>query len=123
MKKELTGKELGEIGEKKAKKFLKKKGYKFIDSNFKYNKKEVDLIFLDKKNKILIFVEVKTRKYSKYFFPEESIDSKKISGYRYCIDGFLRKYPGYIDYDIRIDSIGITLKDSDFVINHTENLI
>lgn len=123
MKKELTGKELGEIGEKKAKKFLKKKGYKFIDSNFKYNKKEVDLIFLDKKNKVLIFAEVKTRRFSKYFFPEQAVDSKKISGYRYCIEGFLKKYPEYYDYDIRIDSVGITLENSEFVFNHTENLI
>jgi putative endonuclease len=123
MKKKLTGKELGEIGEKIAKKFLKKKGLKFITSNFKYNKKEVDLIFLDKKNKILIFAEVKARNYSEYFFPEQAVDSKKISGYRYCIEGFLKKYPRFYDYDVRIDSLGVTVENLDFVINHTENLI
>jgi len=123
MKKELTGKELGEIGEKRAKKFLKMKGLKFITSNFKYNKKEIDLIFLDKKSKILIFAEVKTRRYSEYFFPEEAVDSKKISAYKYCIGGFLKKYPEYYGYDLRIDSLGVTFKNSEFVINHTENLI
>ncbi|MBN1633719.1 MAG: YraN family protein [Ignavibacteria bacterium] len=122
MKKILNNKDLGALGEKTAKKYLKKKGLKFIKQNFKYHNKEVDLIFADKKNKILIFTEVKTRHESIYFSPEDSINYKKIANYRFCVQGFLMRNPGYNDYDIRIDSIGITIINSEFNINHTENL-
>lgn len=122
MKKVLNNKDLGTFGEKAAKKYLKKKGFKFIAQNFKYHNKEVDLIFVDKKNKILIFTEVKTRHRSQYFLPEDSINSKKISNYRYCVQGFLIRNPQFDEYDIRIDSVGITIDNSELNINHTENL-
>lgn len=122
MKKILNNKDLGALGEKTAKKYLKKKGLKFIAQNFKYHNKEVDLIFTDKKNKILIFAEVKTRHRSQYFSPEDSINFRKISNYRYCVQGFLKNNPEYNEYDIRIDSVGITIGDSELNINHTENL-
>ena len=51
-------KETGKIGEQYAKKFLIKKKYKFITSNYHSRFGEVDLIFLD--NQELVFVEVKT---------------------------------------------------------------
>ena len=122
MKKIFNNKDLGALGEKTAKKYLKKKGLKFIEQNFIYHNKEVDLIFTDRKNKILIFAEVKTRHRSQYFSPEDSINFRKISNYRYCVQGFLKINPEYNDYDIRIDSVGITIGDSELNINHTENL-
>lgn len=122
MKKVLNNKDLGAFGEKAAKKYLKKKGLKFIARNFIYHNKEVDLIFVDKKNKILIFTEVKTRHRSQYFLPEDSINSKKISNYRYCVQGFLKRNLQYDEYDIRIDSVGIIIDNSELIINHTENL-
>ncbi len=52
-------KKLGDWGENAAKKYLLSQGYKFLTSNYKVGCLELDLIF--KKDKWLVFVEVKTR--------------------------------------------------------------
>ncbi|MCX7834257.1 MAG: YraN family protein [Ignavibacteria bacterium] len=111
---------IGKKGEKIAKKFLKKKKLKFLTSNFIYKNKEVDLIFEDLKNKILIFVEVKTRLDDSIATPEDNINLNKLKKYNIAINGFLLKNPKYKDYGIRIDSIGIVLKRDEILINHTE---
>jgi len=62
----LKTKELGNLGEKIAVKYLKKRGYKILDLNFRYKKYgEIDII-AKKDAKDIIFVEVKTR-YRKIF--------------------------------------------------------
>ena len=69
-------KELGDIGEDIASKFMKKKGYKILDRNFKCKSGEIDII-CKKKNEI-VFVEVKTRRNFKYGNAVDSIlPSKK----------------------------------------------
>ncbi|MCX6164448.1 MAG: YraN family protein, partial [Ignavibacteriae bacterium] len=98
-------KELGDFGEIKAKEYLKAKGLKFIQSNFKYFKKEIDLIFYDKKNKIIIFIEVKTRTSKVFGEPEEAINHFKQINIRQAATGFLKYNPEYDDYDLRFDSV------------------
>ncbi|EEF59109.1 YraN family protein [Pedosphaera parvula] len=49
----------GELGERAAKKYLRKQGLKFFTANFKSDRGEIDLIFRDGDG--LVFVEVKTR--------------------------------------------------------------
>lgn len=78
-KKEKT---LGQIGEDIAAKYLKKKGYKIIERNFK-NKigrqvGEIDIVA--EKNKELVFVEVKTRivRTGENILPEENITPSKL---------------------------------------------
>jgi len=56
----LETKQLGNFGEKIAVKYLKKKGYKILDKNFKYRKYgEIDIVA--KKGRDISFIEVKTR--------------------------------------------------------------
>lgn len=116
-----TKKDLGDYGEKKAKGFLKSKGLKFIQSNYKYFKKEIDLIFLDKKSKIIIFVEVKTRKSKDFGEPEEAINRIKQLNIRQAATGFLKNYPEYDEYDIRFDSVSVYMGNDIPEINHIEN--
>ena len=53
--------EIGKLGEDIAKAFLVKQGLSFIESNFiSYHHGEIDLIFKDKKNKKIHFIEVKS---------------------------------------------------------------
>jgi len=118
----LTKSNIGKKGEKIAKKFLKRKKLKFITSNFIYKKKEIDLIFEDIKNKILIFVEVKTRLDDSFALPEDNITLNKIKKYLFAINGFLLKNPKYSDYEIRIDSVGIVIKEGKTFINHIEGI-
>ncbi len=72
---------LGDFGEKEAKKFLKKKGFKILDLNFQNNKGkrvgEIDIIA--KKDGEIVFVEVKTRKIGvNDILPEENITPNKL---------------------------------------------
>lgn len=114
-------KELGDFGEKKAKEFLKAKGLKFVQSNYKFFKKEIDLIFYDKKNKIIIFVEVKTRTSKEFGEPEEAINSFKQENIKQAATGFLKYYPEYEECDIRFDSVSVFTGGDAPEINHIEN--
>ncbi len=56
----LSTKQLGNLGEKIAGKYLKKQGYKILERNFKYKGYgEIDIITMKDEN--LYFIEVKTR--------------------------------------------------------------
>ena len=114
-------KDLGNLGESLAKKFLKKKGLKFIENNFKYYRKEIDLIFCDKRNKVLIFVEVKTRTGREYGEPENAINFYKQNNIRQGAVGFLQMNREYEEYDIRFDSVSVVIGKDKPDINHTEN--
>jgi putative endonuclease len=110
----ITNTEIGKINEQKAKDFLVQKGYKFLDSNFRSGRNEIDLIF-EFENKI-IFVEVKYRK-SKYFGnPEEFVDSKKLQRLTQAAENYLLKINW--QQNIRFDIIAIT----DYDILHLEDV-
>ena len=63
-----TNQELGELGEKLAKRFLEERGYTIICQNFRTKQGEIDIIARDK-YKTIIFVEVKTRTSLEYGNP------------------------------------------------------
>ena len=95
---------LGASGEKLAKLFLIKKGFKILQSNFKNKTGEIDIIAKDKDT--LVFVEVKTRKSLKYGYPQEAVNSRKIAQIKkvaeyYCLINKLK------DIRKRIDVVSI----------------
>lgn len=67
----------GREGENLAKVYLEKKGYKFLDRNFKRIHGEVDLIMMD--GDVIVFVEVKSRHNRKYGDPIEAVNKYKQS--------------------------------------------
>lgn len=66
----------GKYGEDLACEFLKKKGYKIIERNFRIRGGEIDVIALD--GKTLVYIEVKTRSSHRFGLPEESITPWKL---------------------------------------------
>jgi len=66
---------LGRRGENVSVKFLKKQGYKIMQTNYRCSVGEVDIIAKD--NNVLCFVEVKTRKSQEFGLPEEAVDWRK----------------------------------------------
>ena len=66
----------GKNGEDKIVCYLCNKGYTILERNFRYKKKEVDIIAY--KNDTLIFVEVKRRKSDQFGFGFEAVDDRKI---------------------------------------------
>ncbi len=113
---------LGANGELIAKNFLEeRKKYKFIKSNYRFERAEIDLIFEDETNKLLLFVEVKTRRSRKFGEPEESVNSTKQNQIKKAAMGFVSENEKYYEYDLRIDVMSIFLSEGQAEINHIEN--
>ncbi len=66
---------LGAIGENKAVKYLKKKGFKILEKNHKNLLGEIDIIAKDKD--FLVFVEVKTRSSMAFSTPAYAVNTSK----------------------------------------------
>ena len=65
----------GRLGEKAAKRYLKREGLKFLIANFKTKRGEIDLVFRD--DDCLVFVEVKTRSSEDWARPAAAVDAGK----------------------------------------------
>lgn len=68
-------KQIGDFGEKLALKYLRKRGYRIRETNFRCREGEIDIIAQDKD--YLVFVEVRTRRGSDFGTPEESLTMAK----------------------------------------------
>ena len=65
----------GELGERCAKKHLKRHGLKFLTANFRSPRGEIDLVFRD--HDCLVFVEVKTRSSEDWERPAAAVDAER----------------------------------------------
>ncbi len=66
---------LGEFGENKAVQFLRRKGYRIIQRNYSCKFGEIDIIA--RKDKFIVFVEVKLRKNSDFAEAKEFVTAAK----------------------------------------------
>lgn len=98
--------ETGKIGEEIAVGFLRKKGYKILETNWRIEKWEVDIIA--QQNKERIFVEVKTRFSEDYGDAAEAVTLQK---QKYLINS-ANLYALTMDYEgpIRFDVICVYLQ-------------
>ena len=76
----MTTKEIGDIGEKAAAKFLKKQGFKIKERNIHLSHNEIDIIAENRE--LIIFAEVKTRTAdptvaTRFGVPSSAVDNKK----------------------------------------------
>ena len=108
---------LGNKGEEIAINFLKEKGFKILDKNWRYKKSEIDIIIYQKN--ILIFVEVKTRKSDYFSRPEESITPKKINLYQEAAEAYLEQHK--LENEVRFDVISIIHTENKTKIEHFIN--
>ncbi|MFP2996978.1 YraN family protein [Spongiivirga sp. MCCC 1A20706] len=95
--------DLGKKGEDKAIAYLKRKGYQILETNFRFQKAEVDIVAL--KNEVVIAVEVKTRSTSEFGDPQDTVTKKKISLLVQAMDHYLNE--NQLDYELRFDIIAI----------------
>jgi len=71
---------LGKRGEAAAERFLKKASFKILYRNFRARSGgEIDLVCRDRKEQVLVFVEVKTRKNELFGPPSEAVTWRKRS--------------------------------------------
>lgn len=97
--------DLGNWGERKASAFLEEKGFEIIEKNYRHRHAEIDLII--RKDKMLIFVEVKTRTGSAFGMPEEFVNVTKARLIMMAAEYYI--YDKDWRFDIRFDIVSILI--------------
>ena len=100
---------LGNLGEDIAADFLKKKGYKIIERNFKKRYGDIDIVA--KEGDTISFVEVKTRIGDKFGKGEESITPWKLNTLVKSVNFYKLVHPE-LDGALRIDVVTISMNTS-----------
>lgn len=110
--------ELGFRGERIAKEMLIQKGYEILEENWVFERAEVDLIaYL---NRIIIFVEVKTRSSIDFGLPEDFVNHAK----RKRMGNAADEYIELMDHEgeVRFDIVSVFFKTNNrYTINHIED--
>ena len=121
--------EIGQAGEKLAREYLEKEGYKILEQNYKTKYAEIDLIaekssgFFGTGAKCLVFVEVRTKVGENFGSPEDTINKAKL----WKVLQNAKSYAGLKNWQgpQRIDAVCIVLKPDFSVVRltHHENII
>jgi putative endonuclease len=109
---------LGKEGERIAEAYLKKKGYKIVERNYRCVLGELDLIVLDRR--VLVFVEVKTRTGSGFGTPFEAVELRKQQKMIQAAQYFIAQ-KGLQQRDSRFDVVGISWPGREPMVEHIEN--
>ncbi|MCE2734317.1 MAG: YraN family protein [Flammeovirgaceae bacterium] len=90
----------GMKAEEDAANFLSAKGYEIVERNYRYKHAEIDIIA--KKEKVLVFVEVKSRAQLKFGMPEAAVTGKKAAKIMEGAEAYLieKKWQGPIRFDV-----------------------
>lgn len=95
----------GKKGEQLAVTHLKDKGFSILHTNWRYSHYEVDIIA--SLAEVLHFVEVKTRRSTKFGLPEESVSNKKLQNLINAAEEYLYQHPQW--KRIQFDVLSITI--------------
>lgn len=106
--------ELGKLGEEMAVEFLQKAGYAIRETNWTFQKAEVDIIA--QKENTLAIIEVKTRTSLEFGLPQDFVKPKKIQLLTKAVDAYVNERD--LDIEVRFDIIAIHKEGKSFVIEH-----
>lgn len=111
-------KTIGQSGEDAAADFLRRAGYHIVERNCRLAGTEIDIIA--EKDRILCFIEVKTRKSKDHGSPEEFVDPRKI---RKLIRGakLFSARKRFRDFQVRFDVIALIGSPGQYALTHTED--
>jgi putative endonuclease len=109
--------ELGKLGEELAVEFLRKEGYEILETNWTFQKAEIDIIA--QKENILAVVEVKTRSSLEFGLPQDFVKPKKIELLVKAINEYVVSKD--LDFEVRFDIIAVHKEDKSFAIEHLKD--
>ena len=98
----------GRLGERAARRHLKKLGLKFLTANYATARGEIDLVFRD--HACLVFVEVKTRSSEAWTRPAQAVDKRKRRLLSLTALEYLRRIRNP-EIPIRFDIVEVLLAD------------
>ena len=108
--------DLGKLGEELAVEFLQKAGYLILETNWTFQKAEIDIIA--QKENVLAVVEVKTRSSIEFGLPQDFVKPKKIQLLVKAINEYVTV--NELDVEVRFDIIAIHKETSNFNIEHIQ---
>jgi len=108
-------------GEELAVSYLRKKGYKIIERNFRKGYGEIDIVAVHENT--LVFIEVKTRTSNSFGSPLEAITYWKLKSLIKTAQYYKMIHPKLPD-SLRIDAISVTLSSNNTQgnIEHIKNI-
>lgn len=109
--------ELGKLGEELAVEFLQKNGYSIAETNWTFQKAEVDIIA--KKGNTLAIIEVKTRSSIYFGLPQDFVKPKKIQLLVKAVNEYVLSND--LDVEVRFDIIAIHKEGKKLIIEHLED--
>ena len=109
--------DLGKLGEELAVAFLKENGYEILETNWVFQKAEIDIIA--QKENVLAIVEVKTRSTIGFGLPQDFVKPKKIQLLVKAVNEYV--ISNDLDVEIRFDIIAISKEGKEYTIEHIED--
>ncbi len=109
---------MGKLGELEAKKYFERKGYVILCENYRSRIGEIDLVTFFKDT--LVFIEVKSRKSTKYGLPRESVTPHKQATIRKVAMLYI-KHHQMKKVKMRFDVIEVYQEKDPWRINHIPN--
>ncbi len=109
--------DLGKLGEELAVDFLQKNGYEILETNWIFQKAEIDIIA--QKENVLAVVEVKTRSSIEFGLPQDFVKPKKIQLLVKAVNEYV--ISNDLDVEVRFDIIAISKEEKEFKIEHIED--
>ena len=108
---------IGLYGEEKACEYLTNNGYEILDRNFKFNRKEIDIVA--QKNQILIAFEVKTRSKKPLIEPWKAVNKRKQQNIIEAMNAFIKT--NQKNLSVRFDVVSIIKTEDRYVLNHIKD--
>ena len=109
--------DFGREAEKKAADFLRFAGYEILETNWRYQKAEIDIIA--QKDNALIIIEVKARSDDRVLSPEEAVTHSKRKLLILAADAYVTEKD--LDINVRFDIISVLKQDNEWKITHIED--
>jgi len=109
--------DLGKLGEELAVEYLQKQGYTVLQTNWVFQKAEIDIIA--QKGDVIAIVEVKTRSSLEFGLPQEFVKPKKIQLLVKAVNEYILQND--LDAAARFDIISIHKRGKSFEIEHIED--
>lgn len=100
----------GQLGERAARKYLRRLGLKFLTANFRSARGEIDLVLRD--GDCLVFAEVKTRSSEGWTRPAAAVDARKRRLLSQAALDYLRLLRNP-EVKIRFDIVEVLLSDGE----------
>ena len=107
---------IGNEGEQIAQAFLKNKGYQILETNWRFQKAELDIIATYKES--LVFIEVKTRSSIRHGKPEEAVTLSKQKNLIKAANAYIQE--NAIELESRFDVVSIVSEKDSNYIEHIE---